>query len=150
MPRVRRRPKSRREGIEDKHVQYLLTGFWYVRPFPFADDEAEQREVWNELRDELLPDWIAESPGTRPWAWWQFDAPERRRRINGAHPFDNPERSASQNRLWFGRPAVYVCRDDSEARYETEREYLTRLNLLLPEEMDSTAPPKEWEWDWSK
>jgi hypothetical protein len=22
--------------------------------------------------------WVQERPGTRPWAWWQYDAPEDR------------------------------------------------------------------------
>jgi len=44
------------------------------------------RKGWKVLRGELLPKWIAEHPGTRPYAWWVFDAPERRRRIGTMHP----------------------------------------------------------------
>ena len=36
-------------------------------------------EVWAELRDELLPAWIEDNPGTRPYAWWECEAPEPRR-----------------------------------------------------------------------
>ncbi|MCC6228523.1 MAG: hypothetical protein IT432_04775 [Phycisphaerales bacterium] len=56
------------------------------------------RRAWEELRDELLPEFIREHPLTRPWAWWRFDAPEPRSPL------------------------------------EPEREYLTRLGLLSPEE----------------
>lgn len=51
-------------------------------PFEFLDwgyfshgDRPVVRAVWEELRDELLADWAKEHPGTRPYAWWVFDAP---------------------------------------------------------------------------
>jgi hypothetical protein len=30
---------------------------------------------WQIVRDEILEDWIDTAPGSRPWAWWVFDAP---------------------------------------------------------------------------
>ena len=52
---------------------------------PHAHVHAAMRQVWLELRDELLAAWIAERPGTRPYAWWLFDEPRWR-------PEDRPER----------------------------------------------------------
>jgi hypothetical protein len=40
------------------------------------DDPAAWSAVWAELRDELLPQFIAENPGRRPAAFWTWDAPE--------------------------------------------------------------------------
>jgi hypothetical protein len=42
--------------------------------------EAEQyiRNLWSGWREFLLTQWISHYPGTRPWAWWMFDAPEPR------------------------------------------------------------------------
>lgn len=127
MPRVVRRAKQRRAKLTDAHIQQLLSGFDLIGT-AFGDDRSKpcdrdaMREAWEALRDELLQEWIAEKPGSRPWAWWTFDAPERRRRIgtwrvrDGAakdpitrqfadtdyelvedgkpHPFDIPERQA--------------------------------------------------------
>ena len=33
------------------------------------------REDWAGVRDELMAEWIAERPGTRPHGWWLFEAP---------------------------------------------------------------------------
>jgi hypothetical protein len=38
----------------------------------FADDAARQA-AWREHAPELL---VLVSPGSRPWAWWQYEAPE--------------------------------------------------------------------------
>lgn len=45
-------------------------GLLYGEPMP---------PPWEDVRDELLPAWIREHPGTRPFAWWQEEAPEPRR-----------------------------------------------------------------------
>jgi len=42
----------------------------------FANNGAAA--MWNVVRGDELPRWIKERPGTRPYAWWCFDAPERR------------------------------------------------------------------------
>lgn len=39
------------------------------------DDPGLWAEVWGAAREELLRDWIAGHPGSRPPAWWRFDAP---------------------------------------------------------------------------
>jgi hypothetical protein len=36
-------------------------------------DEAARLAAWREHAPDLLP---MVSPGSRPWAWWQYDAPE--------------------------------------------------------------------------
>jgi hypothetical protein len=38
-----------------------------------ADDLPLWKEVWSSTRSELLTDWIARHPGTRPEAFWRFD-----------------------------------------------------------------------------
>lgn len=105
---------------------------------------------WQRYRGELLAEWIAEHPGTRPFAWWQFDAVSRRETIDGSvHPFDRPERRelcdewhaqhpsmGYDRRFWelfYGRPAIVV--GEGMVRYESEARYLTRLGLLLPGEL---------------
>ena len=132
MPRRRRVPKVKTKfEYSDVHGLYLLTGHDYFNDHPFGDppDEDLMREMWEAHRDELMAE---RGPGRRPWAWWQFEAPEPRRRVGGVgtsilHP-------AGHN--GSGVPSLYG--DDYDTTnpptYETEREFLERLNLLLPGE----------------
>lgn len=62
------------------------------------DDGAGLRDDWEAVRDAVLAAWIAESPGTRPWAWWRFDSPaateipERIRDTCWARQYRDPRR----------------------------------------------------------
>jgi hypothetical protein len=46
-------------------------------------DNEELGEKWAEYGAEVLAEWMREHPGTRPFAWWRFQAPEPRRRVGG-------------------------------------------------------------------
>ena len=85
MPRPARRSKSRRSGYTHDHVHHLLHGVYLCFNHGFATaprnhtgdrtDFDAMRIGWECLRAELLPRFIAEHPGHRPFAWWIFDAP---------------------------------------------------------------------------
>lgn len=155
MPRVMRRAKKRTAGYGEFHIEELLTGLHWPCFDSFHGDTQERREAWELLRDKLLPKWIAEHPGQRPFAWWAYDAPERRRRLGGRpHPFDNPARweRVEQLReeyphvdysdcygLRFGVPARFVVDGDEQAQYEPEPVYMCRLGLLTDDEKDHPA-----------
>ena len=162
MPRVKRRTHRRRTGYDSQHIHQLLYG-WCFFPEGFGQDghnshcdRKGMQLAWELMRDELLPAWIAEHPGTRPYAWWAFDSPERRRRIDGKpHPFDNPEReshiaqcgpchpSMDPHRLSYGKPSILILRDDFEAEYESESAYLDRLCLMdVQERFDVSQLPE--------
>jgi hypothetical protein len=85
MPILKRKRLSR-TGYTDEQKQVLLTGEdLFCDAFPGTHPERDNyndviRPAWDDLRAELLPAFIRENPGRRPWAWWQFDAPERRSR----------------------------------------------------------------------
>jgi hypothetical protein len=123
---------------------------------------TELAGAWQFLAPQILREWIRRKPragdhggaGTRPAAWWCFDARERRRRVDGKpHPFDNPERRAKiagivaqyphrapdLDYLYYGGLGAFVVPDDHEAVFESEYEYLKRLNLLLPGEAELYA-----------
>ncbi|MFA9477109.1 hypothetical protein ACERK3_02260 [Phycisphaerales bacterium AB-hyl4] len=154
------RPKRRNDTGDygEHHVRILRTGCDWFGEFPC---DTERRRAWEVLRDDLLPEWIADHPGTRPWAWWRYDAPERRQRVDGPpHPFDNPERiehiehiaskpkaagdyKQAMYRLYYGRPASLCVLDDFHAVYETEVEYLSRLDLLTADEVVAIAAMEE-------
>ena len=38
-------------------------------------DEEYLRRTWSEHRAALLASWVEKHPGTRPQAWWRYDAP---------------------------------------------------------------------------
>lgn len=147
MPRVRRKQLGRkRDLLCDAMLRSLETGTFCASEWGWTEPTIEEkREAWEELRDELMKAWIAEDPCTRPWAWWAFDAPERRRRINGLHPFDSPERRRHGKRfgfkrpndLYMGMPASLMVEDDADAEYESEPDYLDRLGELTDSERDT-------------
>lgn len=123
---------------------------------------TEMAGAWQFLRPQLLAEWIAlpkrpgdrGGPGTRPAAWWVYDAKERRQRIDGGvYPFDNPERQAKVagivgqyphragdfDYLFYGLPCPLVVPDDFAAVFETEFDYLKRLGLLMDGEESGYA-----------
>jgi len=155
MPRPKAPETARRSEYNEFHIRELLTGFSGLGE-QFKVD-VEKRQAWQQLKGELLPAWITRHPGSRPAAWWLFDAPERRQRIDGKpHPFDNPERIAAvkawrakysdvanreAEKMFFGLPTCGIVEDDSLAIYETELAYLDRLNLLTDAERKAIAAP---------
>ena len=145
-------------GYDDQDIARFLENKGYVLSVGIDDtarstfDEATFREAWLELKDTLLPKWIRQHPRSRPYAWWRYDAPERRKRIDGKpHPFGNPEQNAAVNRIaalpdaqpqyreWsyrlcYGKPIRLIVPDDHAAKYETQVDFLSRLELLNPDE----------------
>ena len=150
MPRFSRKSK-RRTGDDEFIVKHLHGGICLAC---MVDHELHTtdsvRLVWEKLRDTVLPAFIQENPGQRPWAWWEFDAPGRRERIDGGlHPFDNKARTlhvASVDnpnfwkvayRLTFGLPSAFIPPYDSGLKtemFEPEWSFLVRHNLLLPQD----------------
>lgn len=116
--------------------------------------------AWKALRRELLPAWIAAAPGTRPWGWWQFEAPEPRRRLGGTGDvfsagklqwgLETDWTSAEQVELYtgclrhvdghllteFAVPGFDKVAVDPRdpPRHESQAAYLSRLGLLTAKE----------------
>jgi hypothetical protein len=83
MPTKRTRVIHQRKNLSNTALYYASDGLWgdeadihkfeaftYKSPTCCPD---ECREVWLTIRDELLPQWINEHPGTRPTWWYLFD-----------------------------------------------------------------------------
>jgi len=78
MPRRPRRLKKLRVPISEHLKKYLLTGEHTNEDFEvflLLKDWVKLKAIWNSHREELMPEFIEENPGKRPWAWWRFDAP---------------------------------------------------------------------------
>jgi hypothetical protein len=85
-----------------------------------------ERAAWGRHRGELLPGWIAEHPGTRPAAWWLYDAPEARRQVAGP-----PAEFAEAAERWRCDGLPWLLEEPAEgARFESGAAYLRRLGLL--------------------
>lgn len=158
MPRLRRRIRPRREYTSGERNQLLtgepaMLGRGFGMPRRCNINIRAAEEAWLHLRDELLPRFITEHPGRRPWAWWAFDSLVLRRRIGGGtHPHDHPDwPSACPKEFWFGLPSPYRWLPDGEhfhphekhPAYESEADYLRRLKLLTPDEELSVSAKGE-------
>lgn len=83
MPAIRRDRPRRRELHPDKLRQLLRggaahPGTSYGLPWKPSFNWEALRSDWQDLRAELLPAFIAEHPGSRPFAWWHCESPEPR------------------------------------------------------------------------
>jgi hypothetical protein len=76
------------------------------------------RARWQEVRDEVLGDWIGAHPGTRPFVWWRLEASEPRRRLGGVGT-PKHEVLAYYPELRFGIPVSWV--DAWEVEYYNGR-----------------------------
>jgi hypothetical protein len=118
--------RSKRNELTPGARLFLLHGL--ALDFDKGDVGAE-RALWKEHRVELLAEWIRESPGTRPEAWWEFEKPsgQLRRQIGGPAPLDDSP-------IWRGIPSYWPC---TNLLFEPEVEFLKRLGLLTREERNA-------------
>ncbi|MFZ5448161.1 MAG: hypothetical protein ACOZFS_05940 [Thermodesulfobacteriota bacterium] len=94
---------------------------------------------WKEVEAKLLPGWIREHPGTRPFGWWAEEAPEARLQVGGGECTPNPMYEAHGLPIpghWNGDPG-------DPPLYESQAAYLQRLGLLTPLEKKWLAGHRE-------
>jgi hypothetical protein len=151
--RPRRRGQFEREEPEFDRAAFLtdmLFDFADSRGNP-ADHEAELRGLWPEREAEVLSWYSKHFPGTRPWAWWRFSAPEPRRRLGGTGTAYGPAFGYYQTYV-YGFPTVWFSRAETACRnnvqpidprdpptFEGGPMYLRRLGLLAPGEAKRIA-----------
>jgi hypothetical protein len=141
MPRVRRVAKRRRD-YTTQEIKLLTTGVSLTTRFGTVHNGRANmpalRDAWNELRDELMDQWIAEHPFSRPFSWLLFEATEPRLRTAGEQRMESAE-AARKRELGNYRYCYFEDLNTrlgaeetrgNEAEWETEKQYLCRLNLL--------------------
>ena len=156
MPPRRRIAKLRRRTIDDSHLAQLLSGnaFFRAQWDPLTDEEL--RALWEEYRDELMALWrnppedergargpartaaLKAVPGHRPWAWWEFDAPEPVVYVRHAYRglYERPDREG------------YITRETPDGRVrERQVDYLKRHGLI---DADELARAPGWTPDWEE
>src|SRR5262249_23501570 len=140
MPRPQRRTKHRRSRRGPDLIKHLLEGFCLPCLIDVSDhDETDLREAWEELKGSLLPEYASKFPGTRPWAFWEYDvAGQRRERIDGgAHPFDNRARS------------LHIAKSDNRRYWEQAYKLRGGLPVCLIPPFDTGIKTESFEEEWS-
>ncbi|WP_271167297.1 hypothetical protein [Hansschlegelia plantiphila] len=69
-------------GDVDEDQKWALFGLCWDDAW-FAPSRRKTRDLWAEFGPAVLKRWIVDKPGTRPWCWWKYEAPEQRRRVGG-------------------------------------------------------------------
>ncbi len=143
MPRKKFSDK-RRSTLTDGQMSYLRTGVFPPGDagiYFFKIDDEKVKAAWESVGADLVAECVKRSPGTRPWAWWRFDAPETRKRLGG--------RGTLRNKialLDFGMPKLglnWIIPADvrvginaipvdpaNPPSFESSANYLRRLGLL--------------------
>ena len=141
---MRHRKKEYKKDFDQEKVNFLITGEMTKDPefswdaFTFKSDRKEQATFWKANRENILKDFIADHSGHRPYFWWEIDATEKRKQIRGrkikamwpgdiVYHFGVADYSASYA---LGESKNKIIPDN----FETQTEYLKRLNLLTEAE----------------
>lgn len=90
---------------------------------------------WVKVRDEIMAAWLEDFPGSRPWAWWNWDAPKK---LTGAGPDAALKKrlkvsgsgTPAGSHLGFGMTDFYDVDPSSLPMVESEAAYLLRHELL--------------------
>lgn len=117
-----------------------------------GDRTFNPHEIWEKHKEQFLPMFVRKHPGKRPCPWWLFEAPEQRRLKSGGYDekwqkvvddygdeWAEPIKSEHW-RLDYGKPGLFEYFDDDLneiedlREFESQAEYLKRLDILLPGE----------------
>ena len=132
--------------LEENEIMYLIMG-WCLGPCPFQDEE-HTKNAWLANKDYIMSlrgsknehIGLTFENGKRPWAWWQYEAPEPRRIVSVApgQDFDKVcDYVKSSGKGSFGR-----YKWSSFEIYESQYQYLKRLGLSFIDE-DSMFEDRE-------
>lgn len=119
--------KKPRPVLHDSLRHYLETGNYCTRDrFPDCPAKAEtfllaassrekQLAIWQLNQEVILNDWIKRKPCTRPWAFWELDVTEIRRRIGGTGDLFNDLEDYGPHECYYGIPSAWVTAWDVES-----------------------------------
>jgi hypothetical protein len=139
MPTTRQtRRKRRRQDPQrlNKDTLYeLCKGMPFIEGFASIEVMAD---TWDYFADEVLELWVQHYPGTRPHAWWVFDAPEHRRIVDQP-PFEIPPPAVGWSER--GRRRLYGLPNVPDGCLEPQETFLRRHGLLSAEEEAAMHDP---------
>ena len=118
--------KRKHSGLTADQREFLLYGRNLLTvDFPFKN-ERHRKELYFQHQEELLE---AVGLDKRPAAWWQYSAPEPRRRIVSG----DPSLAMWSKGTYFGKCRLYDIESWSDPRrpiFESQKDYLIRHNLM--------------------
>src|SRR5262245_60696409 len=80
-PAIAKRPQRERPSPDaDKWLWSGERSAWWSL---HIGSQERARQFWGLYRDAVIEGYVEQYPGFRPRLWWDFDAPERRRRVGG-------------------------------------------------------------------
>jgi hypothetical protein len=80
-----------------------------------ASSREKQFAVWRATKSLILTDWIKTKPCTRPWAFWDLDVTEIRRRVGGIGDLFNDWEDYGPYECYYGIPSAWVTAWDVES-----------------------------------
>jgi hypothetical protein len=150
-----RRQRARAADVSPERLDWLRGGAG-GEDEQFCSIPEEFAALWHGYEEQIVGEHIAEQPGTRPLRWWEFSAPEPRRRVGGVgtpchehlahvehYVFGVPDQWISDIETYrrMGMPLTVPALDPDDAPlYESEASYLERLKLLAPGERRRLKP----------
>ena len=86
--------------------------------------------IWAEVKQDIMAAWIKKNPCSRPWGWWEYDAPRWKRKFEGC--FWDGKLPEPRQRLGgtgdpafeflayvpsfnFGLPTTWITKDDVDS-----------------------------------
>lgn len=145
MPPLRRRAKRRNELDRMEH-RLLTTGVACTTRFGVPHrlrDRDGLQALWNELRDDLIDEWVSEHPFSRPFGWLLFDITKPRLAVEGEAALESAEWFRTEDKdlrrcYFLGINRKLGIEDDShdaKAAFESEKQYLIRIGALTETEL---------------
>jgi len=134
MPTNRKRKRRKFIApIREDFSEYLLHGSESNKDFDFfhfKNDRDKQQQLWNENRNFFMASWLKDQACKRPFAWWFFEASEKRRMVSGigvqAH-----ERCNYKQAYIIGAPKYWTKIDENNPpMFESQAAFLQRLGSL--------------------
>jgi hypothetical protein len=163
MPVKPKKKLKKTPEIKDWQLQILKDGLYPEGDndgfgwFFFYEEVIEDHKLslYNAIKKDFLADWISSNPCTRPWAWYEYDAPrwsdpwvdcfyhgtfaEPREHISGGKRCEYnyvPSFYKATFRYWH-------FAENDPPLFESEAAYLKRLNLLTDAEEKHLAKHPE-------
>jgi hypothetical protein len=127
--------REQREKLSPQAIDHFQSG--KLNAWSFLN-MRDLETIWQANRNDIVTAWINEAPGTRPHAWWTYDAPEPRRRLRGTGSPISSATSLGVPKYWSDEaiygPGVIPVDPGDPPRFESEATYLKRHGLLFPGE----------------
>ena len=125
--------------ITKEMLEFFHTGRETIDMFLLGSTETG-REQWEYHKEKVLADWVKDSPGSRPFAFWEYDSPRHPTKFIPINVND-VKMVERQYIRWgvthFPGPETFP---EPPYLFESEAAYLRRKKLLMRSELERIKP----------